>query len=186
MTTNSNAQSPISFKTSVQRLPRKGTVVSIIADEKQRVALSVEHALLSVDRLSAELLVAPWKSDGVRVSGHVEADIQQACVATLEPIAASIREPVDAIFIPQGSPLAKRVADPSGEFLLDPEGPDAPELFIGDMIDVGAVAEEFFALAIDPYPRSRAELASAATPDDTEVAKPVSPFAILRNLKPDS
>jgi len=186
MTMTFNAQSPISFKTNVLRLPRKGIPVSIVADEKQRVALSTEHGLLAVNRLCAELLVVPWKSGGVRVTGHVEADIQQACVATLEPVAASIREPVDAIFIPEGSSLAKRVADPSGEFLVDPDGPDAPELFVGDMIDVGAVAEEFFALAIDPYPRSRAEAAPVAMPEDADAAKPVSPFAILRTLKPSS
>ena len=32
--------------------------------------------------------------------------------------------------------------DPSGEILVDPEGPDAPEVFSGDRIDVGALAEE--------------------------------------------
>jgi hypothetical protein len=37
--------------------------------------------------------------------------------------------------------------------VLDAEGPDAPETFSGDSIDVGALAEEFFALAVDPYPR---------------------------------
>jgi hypothetical protein len=37
--------------------------------------------------------------------------------------------------------------------LLDAEGPDAPETFEGDQIDVGALAEEIFALSIDPYPR---------------------------------
>ena len=33
------------------------------------------------------------------------------------------------------------------------DGPDSPETFSGDTIDVGALAEEFFELAIDPYPR---------------------------------
>ncbi len=185
MTNSSSTQSPISFKANVLRLPRKGMPVVINADEGQRAALAAEHDLLTVERLHADLLVVPWKSDGVRISGHVEADIEQACVATLEPVAASIRAVIDAIFIPQGSPLAKKMADPSGEFLLDPDGPDAPELFVGDMIDVGAVAEEFFALAIDPYPRSRSAPALASAPEETEAAQPVSPFAILRNLKPD-
>ena len=40
--------------------------------------------------------------------------------------------------------------------MLDAEGPDSPETFTGDTIDVGALAEEFFGLAIDPYPRSQA------------------------------
>lgn len=186
MTATPSTQSPISFKANVLRLPRKGMPVAMEADERQRAALAVEHDLLSVHRLHAELLVAPWKSDGVRVTGHVEAEIVQACVVTLEPVEASIREAIDAIFIPEGSRLAKRLADPSGEILVDPDGPDAPELFVGDTIDVGAVAEEFFALGIDPYPRSRGAAASAAIPADGEPARPVSPFDKLKSLKPDS
>jgi uncharacterized metal-binding protein YceD (DUF177 family) len=186
MTTNASTQSPISFKANVLRLPRKGMLVAIEADEKQRAALSAEHGLLSVARLRAELLVVPWKSDGVRVTGHVEAEIVQACVVTLDPVEASIHEAVDAIFIPEGSRLAKRVADPSGEILVDPDGPDAPELFVGDTIDVGAVAEEFFALAIDPYPRSGGAAASSVMPADEEPARPASPFEKLRSLKPKS
>lgn len=184
MTTNVSTQSPISFKANVLRLPRKGMPVEIEADEKQRAALAAEHDLLSVARLRAELLVVPWKSGGVRVTGHVEAEIVQACVVTLEPVEASIREDVDAIFIPEGSSLARRVADPSGELLVDPDGPDAPELFVGDTVDVGAVAEEFFALAIDPYPRGSGAAATAATTVDEEPARPVSPFEKLRSLKP--
>lgn len=186
MTTTVNIQSPISFKTNVLRLPRKGMPVLIDADERQRSALAAEHDLLSVARLRAELLVVPWKGDGVRITGHVEAEIVQACVVSLEPVPASIREAVEAIFIPEGSTLAKRVADPSGEIFVDPEGPDAPELFVGDTIDVGAVAEEFFALGIEPYPRGSGVGAAAVKPVDEETPRPVSPFEKLRSLKPKS
>lgn len=181
-----NIQSPISFKANVLRLPRKGLPVTIDADERQRAALADEHHLLAVDGLRAELLVVPWKSDGIRVTGHVEAEIRQACVVSLEPVPASIRETIDAIFIPEGSSLARRIADPTGEILLDPEGPDAPEYFEGDMIDVGAVAEEFFALGIDPYPRSGSAAAVAPASPVEETAQSVSPFAKLGILKPKS
>lgn len=40
--------------------------------------------------------------------------------------------------------------------ILDAEGEDGPEPFSGDAIDVGQLAEEFFALGIDPYPRKAA------------------------------
>lgn len=180
-----NPQSPISFKVNVLRLPRKGLPVTIDADERQRAGLAAEHDLLTVERFRAELLVVPWKRDGVRITGHVEAEIRQACVVTLEPVASSIRETIDAVFIPEGSSLARRIADPSGEILLDPEGPDAPELFVGDTIDAGAVAEEFFALAIDPYPRSAAAAGTVATTAEVETPRPVSPFAKLRSLKPE-
>jgi hypothetical protein len=51
--------------------------------------------------------------------------------------------------------------------VLDPEGPDAPESFTGTSIDVGALAEQFFALGIDPYPRKEGvELPEAAGGED--------------------
>ncbi|TIN13876.1 MAG: DUF177 domain-containing protein, partial [Mesorhizobium sp.] len=67
-----------------------------------------EHELLSVENYRAELLVAPWKRNGVKVSGRVEADITQACIVTLEPIEAHIDEAVDALFLPEQSKLGRQ------------------------------------------------------------------------------
>jgi len=53
-----------------------------------------------------------------------------------------------------------------GEILIDAEGPDSPETFSGDTIDVGALAEQFFGLAIDPYPRKAGASLEAAGPDE--------------------
>lgn len=147
--------SPVSFKANVARLPNKGLMVVVEADPAQRVALAEEHDLLSVERYRAELLVAPWKRNGVKISGNVVADITQACIVTLEPVAAHIDEPVDALLLPEQSKLGRQGFDGGGEILLDAEGPDSPETFSGDTIDVGALAEQFFGLAIDPYPRKQ-------------------------------
>jgi hypothetical protein len=156
------ARSPVSFRASVVRLPRRGLPVTIDADEKQRAALAGEHGLLSVERFHADLVVANWKGDGVRVGGRVEADFTQACVVSLEPLAARVDEEVSAIFVPEDSRLAPPGRAGSGEILLDAEGPDGPETFSGDWIDVGQLAEEFFALAIDPYPHKEGVALPAA------------------------
>jgi hypothetical protein len=145
----------VSFKANVARLPHKGLTVVIDADAAQRIALAEEHDLLSVESYRAELLVAPWKRNGVKVSGSVVADITQACIVTLEPVVAHINEPVDALLLPEQSELGRQGFDGGGEILLDAEGPDSPETFSGDTIDVGALAEQFFGLAIDPYPRKQ-------------------------------
>jgi hypothetical protein len=145
--------SPVTFRANVARLPQKGMPVTIDADQKQRDALAAWHHLVSVERFRAKLLVAPWKRHGVKVTGTVEAEITQECVVTLEPIQSSIREDVDGLFLPEDSKLGRLGFDGGGEILLDAEGPDSPETFVGDTIDVGALAEEFFGLAIDPYPR---------------------------------
>ncbi|MFC6489929.1 YceD family protein [Nitratireductor sp. GCM10026969] len=150
--TVSAATSPVSYPLRVNRLPEKGTTVTIEADSAQRAALARLHDLLSVERFRAELTVRPWKAGGVRVLGRVEADIMHSCVVTLEPIAGRIDEDIAATFVPEGSRLA-RVEHEGGELVLDPEGEDPPEPFIGDSLDIGALAEEFFVLGIDPYPR---------------------------------
>ncbi len=146
-------RSPVSFAAHVARLPQKGMPVSIEADAAQRAALARAHGLVSVERYRAELLVTPWRRNGVRVSGRVEADITQACVVTLEPVTAHIDAPVEGLFLPEDSKLGRQGFGAGGEILLDAEGPDAPETFSGDTIDVGQLAEEFFGLAIEPYPR---------------------------------
>ncbi len=147
------AVSPVSYRVNVTRLARTGLPVWLEADEGQRAALAAGHGLLAVNSFRLDLLLTPWKGDGVKVSGHVVATITQACVVTLEPVSARIDTPVDAIFVPEGSKMAVPGWIERGEMVLDAEGPDTPETFSGDSIDVGALAEEFFALAIEPYPR---------------------------------
>lgn len=146
-------QSPISHAVSVARLPQKGMPVTIDADEAQRAALARAHELVSVGSLRADLLVTSWKRDGIKVSGRLQAQIVQSCIVTLEPIDATVDEEVSALFLPEGSKLALPDALENGEILLDAAGPDSPEIFSGDTIDVGKLAEEFFSLGIDPYPR---------------------------------
>jgi len=159
----------VSFEANVARLPHKGMPVIIDADAAQRERLAADHGLLSVESWRAELLVEPWKRNGVKVSGQVEADITQQCVVTLEPLAARISEEVSGLYFPEDSKLGRLGFHAAGEVHLDAEGPDGPETFAGDTIDVGALAEEFFGLAIDPYPRSDgASLTAAGAPDDPE------------------
>ncbi len=147
--------SPVSFLASVVALPKKGMPVRIEADEPARAALAEAHGLVSVESFLADLVVSTWRADGVRVAGRVEADIVQNCVVTLEPLASRVEEEFDVVMAPEGSRLLRPDAGEGGEILLDPEGPDSPDSFSGNQIDVGALAEEHFALGIDPYPRKQ-------------------------------
>lgn len=145
--------SPVSFIAHVARLPHKGLPVVVEADAAQRQALAAAHDLLSVEAYRTDLLVTSWKRHGVRVTGRVEADVTQECVVTLEPLAAHIDEEVEGLFLPDDSKLGRHGFEGGGEIVLAAEGPDSPEIFHGDAIDVGALAEQFFGLALDPYPR---------------------------------
>ncbi|WP_395447291.1 YceD family protein [Aminobacter sp. UC22_36] len=161
-------QSPVSFPVNVARLPQKGMPVVVNANAAQREALAEAHGLTSVEHYKADLLVTRWKRNGVKVSGRVQAQITQACIVTLEPVEATIDEDVEGVYLPEDSKLARQGFNAAGEILLDAEGPDGPETFTGDTIDVGALAEEFFGLAIDPYPRKTGVAVVSTDDDDIE------------------
>jgi uncharacterized metal-binding protein YceD (DUF177 family) len=177
---------PFSYLVKVGHVSNNPVEVTLSADAEERAGLATLWSVLEVKALSATFQVLRWKRDGVRIKGRVTADVVQACVVTLDPVEAHIDEPVEVIFVPEGSKLARLpVATETGEMLLDPDGPDAPEIFTGDAVDVGVVAAEHVALAIDPYPR-RADVAFEGhiESSDKDDRKP-SPFAVLKDWKKD-
>ncbi|WP_223476813.1 YceD family protein [Oricola indica] len=174
-------QSPVSHTVVVSVLPSAGFSARIEATEDQKAALAEAHDLLAVDSFIAELELKRWRRDGVRIRGNVQARIRQECVVTLEPLVTDLDVPVDAVFLPEGSKLA-RPLDEEGALIVDPDGPDLPEIFEGGVIDAGAVAEEFFALDIDPYPRAPGAEMEAEEGDGEDASeKPFAGLAALRD-----
>ena len=78
------------------------------------------------------------------------ADIVQTCVVSLVPVDQHIDETFQVRFVRDPGKLPKVGA----EVVVDPAAPDPPELLTGPTIDVGEIAEEYFVLAIDPYPHA--------------------------------
>lgn len=176
-------QKSFSYKVNVAHLSAKPLLVTLEADDRERQGLAQRWGVSSVEAVAAKLEVSRWKRDGVRVKGRVEARITQSCVVTLEPVASQIIETIEALFVPEGSRLARVETSDIGEMIVDAEGPDAPETFHGDMIDLAEICEEFIVLSIDPYPRLEgAELPPVlnGAADDEERE---SPFAGLSALK---
>ena len=174
---------PLKLEVGVAKLPQNGLPVRFEASEEERAALAEHFGILSVESLTADLLVRRWKRDGVEVEGRFRAKVSQACVVTTEPVAEAINEPVEVIFVPDGSKLSRIAPESDGELHLDPEGADIPETFTGDRIDLGAYLTEIVGLALDPYPRAEgAEFTDTDTDPDPDGGK-VSPFAALGRLK---
>lgn len=176
---------PFSYVVKVGHISANPVTVTLSADDRELEGVARLWQVEAVKALSAELQIARWKKDGVRIKGRVVADIVQACVVTMEPIEAHIDEPLDQIFIPEGSKLARITLDGQGEMVVDPDGPDAPELFHGDSIDAGAVVTEFAALAIDPYPRKDGVDFKDHIEDDGANDRKPSAFSVLKDWKKD-
>lgn len=170
------SKTALSVPVDVRTLPAKGHPVRFEANEEQRETLARLNGLVSLDAFTGDLLVTRWRSDGVEVRGSISADVVQRCVVSLEPVPSHVEAPVEATFVPEGSPLATR-SEP--ELTLDPEGDDPPETFEGPTIDVGALASEFLALSLDPYPRAE----GAALGQEASVGEDANPFAKLGMLK---
>lgn len=176
-------RAPFSYRIKVGHVSHNPIEVHIEADERERSGLARLWDILGVEALSAELKVRRWKKDGVKVTGTLHAEVTQACVVTLDPVPQVIDEEIEEIFVPEGSSLARIPANDAGEIMLDPDGPDLPEQFTGDEIDVGAFVAEMAAMALDPYPRKAGIQFEGHVEGDAEEGRKPSPFAVLKNLK---
>jgi hypothetical protein len=132
MTSNkAKGSGEFSYLVKVGHISANPVQVHVEADERERANLAELWKVETVNHLAADLQIARWKKDGVRIKGHVTGEVVQSCVVTLEPVVTSIEQDIDQIYVPEGSKLARIVLDGAGEMVLDPEGPDLPEQFTG-------------------------------------------------------
>ncbi|MGV0909210.1 YceD family protein [Martelella sp. FOR1707] len=176
---------PFSRPFAVARASSAAFDMRVEAAEAERAATADFLDIRSVESLTADLRISPWRRDGVRVKGTVRAEITQNCVVTLEPLEATIEEEVDATFLPENSRQFHSKFNEEGELIVDPDGPDEPEPFAGSEVDIAALVIETIGLAIDPYPRKpgAALPEDSAEGDDTEDDAAPSPFAALKDWK---
>jgi hypothetical protein len=171
---------PFSHLLDVNRVPEEGLDVAISADPDERRALAAFDQIPAIERLDADFHVARRSLTRFNVSGEVRARVTQTCVVTLEPFEAEIVEPSDVDFAPaEEIGTAADAAAPSPDAVEAEEPPDA---IVDGKIDLGALAAEFLALGLDPYPRK-----PGASFESTELGldsgSPGSPFDILKKMQ---
>ena len=154
----------------VDDIPDTGLHVEIDAPDAIRAQLTGLAGLRELRQLSGVFdLVRQGAS--VRVTGQVNAQVEQTCVVTLEPIESEVKEFVDLKFAPS------RVAEPKSETTGAGEE-EPPEPLSGGKVDLGAIATEFLLLGIDPYPRKAGAEFSPLKSEDGSA----KPFAALEAL----
>ncbi len=148
----------------------------ISANAAEREALCARFDLLSIDRLTASIILSKSEK-GVTASGRVQADLAQACAATGEPVPGHIDQPIAIIFLPQ--------PDCAGETELDEEYCESM-FHDGKSVDIGEAAAQTMGLAMNPYPRSKNAariLRAAGVISDDEALAAAGPFAALAMLR---
>lgn len=179
---------PPRFELVVATLPASGFLAAMRPDEAGRAAIAETLGVTRFEMLEVDFLVRRWRRDGAEVTGEIRARLEQPCVVSLEPVVQELRESVRATFLPAGSKGLKPKPASDLELAIDPESDDPPEPFEGDSIELWAIAIEWLALAIDPFPRSpHAQLAGTQAPEErAEEPREPSPFAALARLKPSA
>ncbi len=165
-----------------ERLGGRVVVEEIAAAPQERAALARRFGLLGLDLLAATLRLEPGGGTGpLRLDGHLSAEVTQACVVTLEPVASRVEEDFSLLFNLDGGPVpASAIAR---EVVVDPGADDPPEPLGPSGLDLGEVVTQQLALALNSYPRAPgAALSEAGTPEsDTDA--PTGPFGVLAALR---
>ncbi len=193
-----------------ERLGGQVIVEEVVATPQERAALARRFGLLGLDSLQATGKIEPADGpdrpdlrDGglLRLSGRLSAEVRQACVVTLEPVASRIEEEFTLLYslAPGPAVLGQKAAGQKAagqEVVFDPEAEEPPEALGPGGLDLGEVVAQQLVLALDSYPRAPGA-ALAEVPEvlgAAEAGPPVGPpggppggsrarFAVLEALK---
>jgi uncharacterized metal-binding protein YceD (DUF177 family) len=159
---------------------RDGMRVDLHASEEDCVAICRRLGLLALDRFEAHA-VLNRDGDKIRAEGRLLASLDQACVATGEPVAAAVDEAFAIDFVPEPS-------GQSGDEEIELDAADCDTVFHdGAAIDLGAAIADTLALSLDPYPRSagaEAALREAGVMDESEAGPFAGLAKLMRNDEP--
>jgi hypothetical protein len=134
----------------------------------------------SLDRLAIDYRLAPLARGRFSLTGKVEAQLSQLCVVTREAVAEAVDEPLDLECWPQDQMGEVPEIDHDSSEDAMPDDPPVP--IVAGQIDLGALAVEIVASAMNPYPRKDD---AAFDWTDPQADPAISgPFADLAKLKP--
>lgn len=160
-------------------VPEAGLTARKVAAAGELEAIARALGLLTCASLEAGYAITPDGTGRYALSGTLRADVVQACVVTLDPVASTIEASFEAAFWPGDD-----IPPPRGG-VLDLDEAAEPQPILGGQIAVGRVVFECLAESLDPYPRKPGATFDwqEAAPAGDASGNPESPFAVLANMK---
>ncbi len=161
--------------------------VAVAATPDQCRAVAARLDLLSVDALTAAATLR-LIADGVEVRGTVRADIVQPCAASGEPLPARINAPFHLSYVRDiFAAVTDAAVDADGLPEIELDAASLEQLPLEDeQVDIGEIAVQTLALAIDPFARHQDAdrfLAAHGVISEAAATAAASPFAGLAGLK---
>ncbi|MCA3561301.1 MAG: DUF177 domain-containing protein [Aestuariivirga sp.] len=154
----------------VDRVPKPGSTEKLSAEPGELQALARRFKIPALHALSAEIRATPWRGGGMKLEGHITADLEQVSVISLEPFRETVSLPLARYFLPPGA-------------VVDNDREDDADPIDNGWIDLGEVVAETLALDLDPYPRRPGEAFPGHVEDNGTAEKAASPFAVLAAKK---
>ncbi len=151
------------FSRPIARARLGGPVIveEISATPRERAALARRFGLLGLDLLRATAKIEPANgADGktgaglLRLGGHLSAEVSQACVVTLEPVASRVEVDFTLLYSLEPGPAPAPVGVAVAAVVVDPEVDDPPEPLGPGGLDLGEAVAQQLAVALNPYPRA--------------------------------
>ena len=154
------------------RVPKLGSTEKLKAEPGELAALAKRMRIPALHGLSAVIRATPWRGGGLKLEGHLTADLEQVSVISLEPFRETVSVPISRYFLPPGA------------LTVNEEDEDDADPIDNGWIDLGEVTVEVLALDLDPYPRQPGEdFVDHVEAADAPVQKE-SPFAVLAKRPP--
>lgn len=159
----------------IVKIKPSGTRLETTGSDDECRALKTRLGVEGFRNLRLDIDITPWRKQGLRVEGVVQADIEQICGVSLETIVQHIEEPLAFFLLPEH--LTKVQADD--------EDADMPEILQNGRADIGEIAIQNLSLGISPYPRKNGVSLSYVEAEEAEDdQKQDNPFAVLQSLSP--
>jgi uncharacterized metal-binding protein YceD (DUF177 family) len=160
----------------LERIGVKEKSFAIDANPQECVALAERLGIPRVMSAHADITLKLVRGGKlVALKGRLQAELEQICVVTLEPVTNRIDEEFSRFYSVEAEPDA-------GEVVIDLNEEEPPDPIEHGQIDIGEAAAEHLALAMDPFPRAPGvafePAPEAAEPGAEEEARP-NPFAVL-------
>src|SRR4051794_40289795 len=143
------------------------------AEERQELAEAL--GILGLSRLLVRYRLSAIAGDAYRLAGDISADVEQACIVSLEPVTGRI----DTEFGTEFHPMAGEPESGAELSVLDAIEIEPLE---NGIIPVGRIVYETLSSSLDPYPRRKDATFSWQDPR-AEQGEKASPFAALAALK---
>jgi uncharacterized metal-binding protein YceD (DUF177 family) len=172
---------PLSHSYNLARLGNAGDTVRFAADADQRAQIASWSGVLSLEKFEVVVEISKLGLSRFSLAFHLQADVAQSCVVTLEPVPAHLDHRFTRELHFAGPSRHKPAqTESSPDLVLDSGAEDGPEEIESLHYDLAAPVLEEYVLSLEPYPRCPGvEFAPESEPGDAKE----SPFAVLKTLK---